>query len=872
MAKAKDITLYLNIDGKNATATIKNIGTITNQLKTQTFGVGVNLAKWGTIITGVRSGLRLVSSGLRAIGDTVQTFADFEVGMRNVNSIIGASEQVIGGLGNDVLEIQKQLGVTNKDLTAALYQTVSAGVAASDSIEFLTIATKSSVAGITDAEVAVDGLTTVVNAWHLEQKDVNKVADIMFETVKRGKTTFDQIAGSISTVASLSASSGISFEEISAALATMTKQGVPTEQAMTRIQRSIIGMNEVLGDGWADTMTYQEGLLEIEKQAGGSQNKLKDLMGRVEGVNAVLSLTGDNSKMAADDLDAMNNSFGSMETAFREQTKSLQFDIDTLGETINVLVIKTVDTFAPALSGIFKNVKGAIDDVIDLISTDLSDKMRDEQAQFNALVEIVKDHNTEQVTRKKAMDELAIGYGDYLGNLDLEKASLEEILGWQKAVTDEMIRKIEIQAAEEMYADLLKKSTNAQKKMFETQVGLNKAIADGSADDIMMVGAVFTTSREIAGQMLTGYRNDLNEAQTDTKALMEFVKKEGIKLKGLLTSGTAPLPVVPVETGTGTGTGTRTGTGKGVEIPEPPFESMLQRRQEFEDRLNEITSARIEMGRVLSEEEINNLVETNELKTEFFDTEQERNELEMMQQDMMFQSRNQLLDDLVMAEMNASSLIGKMKDAETKDDFNRLKKEHKLQQDKIKMIEAEVDARERATIQMMQSGMNQYNANESIGKQLANVATSRIKQMIAEAVATQIAKAISSIPFPFNIFAAPLAGLAVEAMMEKIIPKFETGGLIGGKRHTQGGEFINAEQGEFIVNREATRGNIDLLEALNAGGSLNVKSMGEGFGGIITAINNQTERLEAVERIALIDPEKFQENYSDYLEREKHTG
>ena len=59
-------------------------------------------------------------------------------------------------------------------------------------------------------------------------------------------------------------------------------------------------------------------------------------------------------------------------------------------------------------------------------------------------------------------------------------------------------------------------------------------------------------------------------------------------------------------------------------------------------------------------------------------------------------------------------------------------------------------------------------------------------------------------------------------------PKFEQGGLIKGKRHSQGGTIIEAEDGEFVVNRKATAQHYNLLEQLNKGmftPTLSVKDM-----------------------------------------------
>ena len=50
-------------------------------------------------------------------------------------------------------------------------------------------------------------------------------------------------------------------------------------------------------------------------------------------------------------------------------------------------------------------------------------------------------------------------------------------------------------------------------------------------------------------------------------------------------------------------------------------------------------------------------------------------------------------------------------------------------------------------------------------------------------------------------------------------PKYATGGLVGGRRHSQGGTMIEAEQGEFIMSRNAVSAvGIENMNRLNSGG------------------------------------------------------
>lgn len=79
------------------------------------------------------------------------------------------------------------------------------------------------------------------------------------------------------------------------------------------------------------------------------------------------------------------------------------------------------------------------------------------------------------------------------------------------------------------------------------------------------------------------------------------------------------------------------------------------------------------------------------------------------------------------------------------------------------------------------------------------------------------------------ILAATLSGMVLAAGSTSLSaiasaqypppPIFESGGLINGASHANGGAMINAEGGEFIVNKKSTAENMDLLQSINNGGA-----------------------------------------------------
>ncbi len=256
---------------------------------------------------------------LKKMGQDAYKFStDFSKAMREVQTISQAVQNDFGGISKAILDMAANGPHDAIRLAEAYYQIVSAGYDGAKGLELLRVASESATAGITETKTAADGLTTILNAWGKDASEAGKVADVMFKTVEKGKTTFGELASGIAQVAPMASAMNISFEEVSAAIASLTKQGNSTSMAITQIRQAIISANEVLGDGWSKSMSFQEGLQAIRDMAGGSDTKLQEMMGRVEGMNAVLALTGDNAKEAAKDLDAMTVATGSMKKAYNE--------------------------------------------------------------------------------------------------------------------------------------------------------------------------------------------------------------------------------------------------------------------------------------------------------------------------------------------------------------------------------------------------------------------------------------------------------------------------------------------------------------------------------------------------------------------------
>jgi len=98
---------------------------------------------------------------------------------------------------------------------------------------------------------------------------------------------------------------GVDFKEVAAAVATMTKQGVPTSVVMTQLRQSMVALSKpnkemvkllkAAGIESVKASLAQDGLAgtyaKIRQAADKSTISLEKSVGSVEGLNAVLKIT-----------------------------------------------------------------------------------------------------------------------------------------------------------------------------------------------------------------------------------------------------------------------------------------------------------------------------------------------------------------------------------------------------------------------------------------------------------------------------------------------------------------------------------------------------------------------------------------------------
>ena len=303
---------------------------------------GQTLEEWGPKIENVGEKLSTyLTAPLLALGTAaIKASSDFTDGMAKIYTIAFESAEPMDKMRTELIQLSNDTGFALDDLAEATYQTVSASVDATDAIEFMTQATKLARAGFTTTTKSVDILTTILNSYGKETYDVAYINDVLLKTQNDGKLIIDELASSLGMIIPLASNYNVGLEQVAAAYATMTKQGVPATKAttflravFTELEKESSDVAKILdketGKSFAQLMGEGKSLSDVlgilYKKVGGNAEKFQRLFGNVRATQAVAALVTDDFKILDYELERVSNSSGQTDKALEVlETNSLK--------------------------------------------------------------------------------------------------------------------------------------------------------------------------------------------------------------------------------------------------------------------------------------------------------------------------------------------------------------------------------------------------------------------------------------------------------------------------------------------------------------------------------------------------------------------
>jgi TP901 family phage tail tape measure protein len=312
---------------------------------------------------------RNVTAPMAVAGGVAIKFAvDFDKSMRNVNSIAQLPEPAFQRLSKDVLALAGPTAQAPETLAEGLYDLVSSGFQGRDALKVLRASATAATAGLTDTATSTKAVAAVLNAYRLPASKAKHVSDVLFRTVDRGVISFEELSSTIGETLPFAAGLGVGVEQVGAAIATMTKQGLSGAEASTRLRNVLITLTkgsegldtayQKLGVSSGEELVRQKGLqgaLEaVVNTTDGSKKAVSKLFPEIRAMGGALSLTGKNADEARADLAGMRDAGGATERALRQQSKSIAFQWQRMLAQMKAVAIQVGAALGPPVFSVLR--------------------------------------------------------------------------------------------------------------------------------------------------------------------------------------------------------------------------------------------------------------------------------------------------------------------------------------------------------------------------------------------------------------------------------------------------------------------------------------------------------------------------------------
>jgi TP901 family phage tail tape measure protein len=360
LAETADLAIRISLSG-NARAGIRGLK---GDLKGLSGSIGRVGKGFGQIGAGfARAGLLVGGAAVTGLTAAAKAGASFEAELNTINTIARATPERLTAIGDGLRTLAREGRGELSDLSQGFYDILSAGITdAADAQKVLTSATTLAIGGLSTNAQAVDLLTTAINAYGQEASEAQRDADLFAKAIELGKVTADEIAASFANVAPIAAQQKIEIEEVAAAYAALTAQGVPAAEVTTQMQRAIVelldpgkellALQNKLGVSFLE-MAQDKGLVvalqAMRDAVGDDDTAFKALFGRIEGYKFALQTTGPQQQIYNDALAAMGVAAGTASAQMGERTKGLAFQVGRLKANLIDAALTLSSGFLPAL-------------------------------------------------------------------------------------------------------------------------------------------------------------------------------------------------------------------------------------------------------------------------------------------------------------------------------------------------------------------------------------------------------------------------------------------------------------------------------------------------------------------------------------------
>lgn len=358
-----------------------------------------SMKKFGGVVGGISKAAVAAIGGISIAATKMAS--DFETEFAKIEGLVGVSKNQLGELEDAARTLGPEFGKSANEAAEALFFITSAGLRGDAAITVLEASLKGAAVGLGDTKTIADLATSAVNAYGESNLDGAQAVDVLTEAVRLGKLEPAELAGAMGQVLPLASNLGVSFDQVGAALAGMSKTGTDASTASTQLRQilaTIAKPTNEAEEALAGMGLSAEGLREQIREDGlyatletltdafdGNIEATSAVFGNIRALSGVLDLMGasaeDNREvfaLMADDVGVLDEALGiTQDTAankFAVAMESMKAALLPVGDILLDVakdaldgLMPVIDEFGPLLEEVFTELKPVFSEFADIL-------------------------------------------------------------------------------------------------------------------------------------------------------------------------------------------------------------------------------------------------------------------------------------------------------------------------------------------------------------------------------------------------------------------------------------------------------------------------------------------------------------------------
>ena len=331
------------------------------------------LKSFGKSVSGIGSSLSKLSLPLAlAGGAAIKMGVDFDKSMTKIKSLVGVASAEVDKMGEAAKKMASETGVSANDAADALFFITSAGLRGSEAMDVLNASLKASAVGLGETKIVADLATSAMNAYGSQVLSASDATDVMVAAVREGKLEADELAGSMGRVLPIASNMGISFGEVGAAFAGMSRTGTNAAEAATQLRGILMGLLKPTTDAEASLKKMglssaalrkslkEDGLLAtlevLKKNFEGNDEAAQKVFGNARALTGIMDLLGAGVDSTRQIFANMTKTQGATAKAFETTSQSASFKLQ---KSLNELRVAFTELGGELLKTFLPYIKAA---------------------------------------------------------------------------------------------------------------------------------------------------------------------------------------------------------------------------------------------------------------------------------------------------------------------------------------------------------------------------------------------------------------------------------------------------------------------------------------------------------------------------------